>query len=271
MLSQKSKRSALYLSASIFIHIALVAIFALAPSRPNTLTKTEPVPIVNSYLIIAKPKVQPPAPQRQQPESAEPKPEPEQIVKQDKVEPQAQDIDKPEPPRTSPITETKTEASVESQQPEQPVVTTQPSALPKESGELIAGKNDNSKPSFNPYASAQHYLNKLEQEQIQSLSKQSLSSFNSTSPLGKNNGRKTAEQFNRENSEAFAAKGSGVKVIANLNHNETLVSINGSCMKVSLNERGEQVWTGSNGCGNQDPFNGQLKKSLNKYLKKVRP
>lgn len=136
----------------------------------------------------------------------------------------------------------------------------------------ISSKADKSSTAakFNPYSSASSYLQQQDQQQRLQLSQQSLQQLRVVKPLSQSGDNNRAEKLNQRYSERFAAKGSGVKVVAKLSHNETLVKVAGNCMKITIDNMGEQKWQGSTACRNDDAFDGQLQKSLAKYVKKRR-
>lgn len=121
---------------------------------------------------------------------------------------------------------------------------------------------------FSAAAAAQNYLNQLQNREIDTLSSQSLSEFRQPKPLNEGFSQSSRKEVIDRMSAKFAAPNSGVKVVAETSHNEKLLSVHGNCFSVKRDENGDEKWLPSTACGYQDPFNGQLQKSLNKYIKK---
>ena len=120
-----------------------------------------------------------------------------------------------------------------------------------------------------PYASARNYLDQLNQQQIGELSKQGFSDLTRAKPLNPSKGPRTTQQIIDERSEAFAGKGSGIKVVGQFANGDQMIRLHGNCVRITDDPvTGGQSWQASNACGKRDEFNGQLQKSLNKYLKK---
>lgn len=253
-----NKKLLTYVFVSIAVHglvFWLIIEFAprFKPAKPQ-----QQKPIIKSYLLVTKPK-------------PETQPEPEQLQVQQTSEPvieerATQELSAREETESVSSTETNLTESVDSS--EQQAKQSKQEAIMQEQVVQTVEQVKNSKTRApSPYAAAQNYLNSLEQDKITGLSQQSITELRQAKPLTNSFGRKSAEQYNQARSDSFAAKGSGIKVVAELSHGTTLVRLGKSCMMVKM-EKGEQVWMGSNACGAYDPFKGQLKKSLNKYLNK---
>lgn len=240
-----------YVFASVLIH-ALIVWLAIKYSPNFNIRDEEPKkPVLKSYLVFEK---------------KQPEPKKQSLPE---LEPEQQAIDAEQIAETEPLTEPEQLSEVEAKQDitEPELVSSAPEVIQESSIPELPSPTTTQNRARSPYAAAQNYLNSLEQGEVSNLSQQSLTEFRKPKPLTQTFGQKSAEQYSQERSEAFAAKGSGVKVVAELGHGSTLVRVHGNCMMVKM-EKGEQVWTGSNACGPYDPFKGQLQKSLNKYLKR---
>jgi len=247
-----------YIIASLFIHLAIVLlVIQLQPIPKLPEPKNE---IIKSYLAVAKPKSEPLKETEQLEETGQQleQSESEQEIVEEVVSQQEPEAVVKEPVNSEPELVTQpTEQTPQQQNEETAIETQQTQNLDKAPSRVRS-----------PYAAAQQYLQQMDTDQIKSLSRDALTSFRTPQPLNPEKGPKTTNQMIKERSEAFAPKGSGVLVLAESSHNDRLILLHGNCFRVTENERGEQQWQGSNGCGNYDKFNGQLKKSLDKYLKK---
>lgn len=253
-----NKKFLTYIFVSIVVHgLVLWLIIEFAPKFKSAKPQQQK-PIIKSYLLVTKPK----------PET-QPEPEPLQVQQASEhvieepatQEPSAREETESISPTEATLAESNDSSEQQAEQSKQETIAQEQivqTANPVKSSKTRA-------PS--PYAAAQSYLNSLEQDKITGLSQQSISELRQPKPLTNSFGRKSAEQYNQARSDSFAAKGSGVKVVAELSHGTTLVRLGKSCMMVKM-EKGEQIWMGSNACGAYDPFKGQLQKSLNKYLNK---
>ena len=210
--------------------------------------------VLKSYLVIAKPKP-PKAPVTElkssdiEPDSIPIKTEPEQIKSVTKdTKPKTEKVNE----TVSTVVEPKTVDKIEQIEP--PVTTIVPSTT-------IQKKS--------PYASARNYLEQFQQQQVSELSKQGFNQLTEVKPINPSRGPKTTEQIINERSNAFAGRGSGIKVVGEFANSDKLIRLHGNCVRITDDPiTGGQSWQASNACGQHDEFNGQLQKSLNKYLKK---
>lgn len=252
----KLKPIAPFLLLSLVLHIILAWYFY----NKKLPAKTKPVQskAVKSYLVVA-PIEQTETTQLPEPEPIKPEVKKELIepvVKAEKNEisaiskqPQTQNelpIDQPVKDLTK-HQETKPQALATEQSTESPTTSTK---------------------RFSAAAAAQSYLSQLQNNEINKLSSQSLTDFRQVKPLNDGFSQSSKQEVIDRLSAKYAAPNSGVKVVAETSHNEKLLSVHGNCFSVKRDENGDEKWLPSTACGYQDPFNGQLQKSLNKYIKK---
>lgn len=241
-----------YLIYSIIVHILIIALVVMVKKKDVKIkAKAE---VLKSYLIVAPAKkkaTKPPQPIEQE--------QPAPATESNELNEPKQKL-KPEQP---------TQHVIEQNQPQ---IASAPSAKPQQkqpesiTSSEVKVKNNAAK---SPYASAQNYLDRLNQQQIGELSKQGFSALTSTKPLNPNKAPKTTQQIIDERSEAFAGKGSGIKVVGQFANGDEMIRLHGNCVRITDDPiTGGQSWQASNACGKRDEFNGQLQKSLNKYLKK---
>lgn len=237
-----------YLIYSIIVHIIIIALVVQVKKKDiKTKPKTQ---VLKSYLVVApvkKKATQPPSPIKQ-----------EQVTSSES---------------TAPEQESQSEQSVQlDTEPDKPQIVSSPPAQPSierkdtQSSATVVAKPNSVK---SPYASARNYLDQFNQQQIGELSKQGFSDLTRAKPLNPNKGPRTTQQIIDERSEAFAGRGSGIKVVGQFANGDQMIRLHGNCVRITDDPvTGGQSWQASNACGKRDEFNGQLQKSLNKYLKK---
>lgn len=271
----------------MLIHLAII-IFLANQGSHKLKSKPYPAPIIKSYLLIKTTPKAPPLPDAEPeivPEALpETEPEPELTPSEENTVPKEAFPLKPELQANDSVDSTelitadnevntalKPEA-IETAEPEQAIPDETPPIQDLESHTQAEQNNTDTTPTSNiltsPFGAAQNYFDQLNSNELNKLSKQALSDFNQPKALTKKKGTKDRAQMIKELTNEFAGPKSNIKVVAKNGHDETLLLLNGSCFQVKRNERNEQVWSSSNACGNYDPFNGQLQRSLNKYLKK---
>lgn len=252
----KLKSIAPFLFLSLVLHLVVAWYFynKKLPAR----VKEKQTKAIKSYLVIAPTK---------QPEPEKPKLE--EPVKADAIE------RKPEPSSITEVIDVsetqankKTPKEQTNKQPTEKLVKQPEPKLQEPVTELSNPTPTPKTQRFSAAAAAQSYLNQLQNSEIDKLSSQSLSGFRQPKPVNEGFSQSSKKEVIDRMSAKFAAPNSGVKVVAETSHNEKLLSVHGNCFSVKRDENGDEKWLPSNACGYQDPFNGQLQKSLNKYVKK---
>ena len=245
-----------FILLSLLLHI--LAAWYLFNDRPLVNTPSEKVTPIKSYLIVSKPIPKKPASR----DITAPKLNDEVERKTDtKLEPAPESLE---------IEKAKTPLEPRLTQPEQ--TSSNPNIEPPEtanSNRSIVQTNEQPvTKQFSAASAAQSYFNQMQNEEINKLSQQSLAEFRQAKPLNEGFSQSSKQEVIDKLSAKYAAPNSGVKVIAETSHNEKLLSVKGNCFAVKRDENGDEQWLPSSACGYQDPFNGQLQKSLNKYIKK---
>jgi hypothetical protein len=118
------------------------------------------------------------------------------------------------------------------------------------------------------------YIQGLHQVEVERLSEGALREYKEPKSLTNKSAEPNRNKELREASSTFAPKEANIIVLSEFGPNEKTILMDGKCIKMTTTElddqfwKGPKLWTSSNGCGKYDKFNGQLQKSLDKYLKK---
>lgn len=123
---------------------------------------------------------------------------------------------------------------------------------------------------------ASSYIQNLHQIEVERLSENALRQYKEPEAIGKQPSEPNINKELRQSSASYAPKEANIIVLSEFGPNEKTILMDGKCLKVTTTElddpfwKGPKLWTSGNGCGKFDKFNGQLQKSLDKYLKKER-
>ena len=119
-----------------------------------------------------------------------------------------------------------------------------------------------------------NYIQNLHQVEVERLSEGALRQYKEPKAIGDPASEPNINKELRQSSTSYAPKEANIIVLSEFGPNEKTILMDGKCLKVTTTElddpfwKGPKLWTSSNGCGKYDKFNGQLQKSLDKYLKK---
>ena len=136
---------------------------------------------------------------------------------------------------------------------------------------LDTDKNDSQSSSLKGVSS---YIQNLHQVEVERLSEGALRQYKEPKAIGDQSSEPNINKELRQSSASYAPKEANIIVLSEFGPNEKTILMDGKCLKVTTTElddpfwKGPKLWTSSNGCGKYDKFNGQLQKSLDKYLKK---
>ncbi|MDP5031292.1 MAG: hypothetical protein NWQ54_18350 [Paraglaciecola sp.] len=118
------------------------------------------------------------------------------------------------------------------------------------------------------------YIQNLHSDEVGRISESSLNQFRKPKPLIDKSTPPSTNQRLQALSSSFAPKGSDIIVLSVFGPDETTIMLGDSCFTITQTAlddkiwKGSSVWTKSNSCGKYDKFDGQLQRSLNKYLQK---
>ncbi|OFI33461.1 hypothetical protein BFC17_04165 [Alteromonas lipolytica] len=119
-----------------------------------------------------------------------------------------------------------------------------------------------------------HFITELNSKKLNELSQRSAHAYRQPEQLIDKSKKQSKDARLEVQSADFAPPGSGIIVLSEFGPNETTIMVEDSCMTVTKTDlldpinRGVSVWRlGGAGCQKYDKFNGQLQKSLDKYLK----
>jgi hypothetical protein len=118
------------------------------------------------------------------------------------------------------------------------------------------------------------YIQNLHSKELGTISESSLNEFRKPKPLIDKSIPLSTNQRLKALSSPFAPKGSDIIVISEFGPNEKTIMLGDSCFTITQTAlddkvwKGASLWAGSNSCGKYDKYDGQLQRSLNKYLQK---
>ena len=118
------------------------------------------------------------------------------------------------------------------------------------------------------------YFQNLDSQELDKLSNNSLDELRKPKPLIDKSIPLSTNQRLKALSSSFASKDSNIIVLSEFGPDETTIMLGDSCFTITQTAlddkvwKGSSRWTGSNSCGKYDKYDGQLQKSLNKYLQK---
>jgi hypothetical protein len=118
------------------------------------------------------------------------------------------------------------------------------------------------------------FIQNLHLKELGRITKSSLNEFTKPKPLIDKTIPVSTNQRLKALSSSFAPKGSDIIVLSEFGPDETTIMLGDSCFTITQTALDDKVWKGSslwaksNSCGKYDKYDGQLKRSLNKYLKK---
>lgn len=119
-----------------------------------------------------------------------------------------------------------------------------------------------------------NFITALNSKKLNELSQQSAQAYRQPEQLIDKSKIQSKNAQLKAQSADFAPPGSGIIVLSEFGPNETTIMVDDSCMTVTKTDlldpvdRGVSIWRlGGAGCKKYDKFNGQLQKSLDKYLK----
>jgi hypothetical protein len=118
------------------------------------------------------------------------------------------------------------------------------------------------------------YIQNLHSKELGTISESSLNEFRKPKPLIDKSTPLSTNQRLKALSSSFAPADSGIIVISEFGPDEKVIMLGDSCFTITqtaLNDKiwkGASLWAGSNSCGKYDKYDGQLQRSLNKYLQK---
>ncbi|MGQ8364281.1 cell envelope integrity protein TolA [Glaciecola sp. 1036] len=119
------------------------------------------------------------------------------------------------------------------------------------------------------------FITDLNSKKLNELSQHSAQAYRQPKPLIDKSKEHSINAQLKAQSADFAPPGSNIIVLSEFEPNETTIMVEDSCMTVTETDlldpvtRGATLWRfGGAGCQKYDKFNGQLQKSLDKYLKK---
>lgn len=144
------------------------------------------------------------------------------------------------------------------------------------SGEKKAAPPDTtaSLPSHKLQTVVAQYFQNLDSKELDKLSENSLDEFRKPKPLIDKSAPLSTNQRLKALSSSFASKDSDIIVLSEFGPDETTIMLGDYCFTITQTALDDKVWkgasrwTGSNSCGKYDKYDGQLQKSLNKYLQK---
>ncbi|MEP1446777.1 MAG: hypothetical protein ABJK37_11760 [Paraglaciecola sp.] len=128
-------------------------------------------------------------------------------------------------------------------------------------------------PSDNIRIGESSYIKNLNEKEFNKLSGSALREFKKPKPLLSRTGPLSTNQKLKQLSTSFAPVGSDIVVLSEFGPDETTILLGDSCFTITQTAlddkiyKGASRWSRSNGCGKYDKFDGQLQKSLDKYLK----
>jgi hypothetical protein len=129
-------------------------------------------------------------------------------------------------------------------------------------------------PSLKLQTVVSQYFQNLDSKELDKLSENSLDEFRKPKPLIDKSIPLSTNQRLKALSSSFASKNSDIIVLSEFGLDETTIMLGDSCFTITQTAlddkvwKGSSRWTGSNSCGKYDKYDGQLQKSLNKYLQK---
>ena len=239
-----------FLMISFFLHAALLVLIAngrLSLEKPNL----EESPL-NSYIIF-KARMLPGL-----------KPESKSVVSEDEIDKVAI-IEQPVPKLDS-IAENKTQTT-----------DSENTVTPTEITGVKKAENFPDSMAVEPTLDLQRkttlFFENANEHAVEKLAGRSLNNYRQPKPIIDASKLSTIEQIQKDLNESFAPPGTDITVISQA-ADETLILNSGRCFRVvetALDDtiyRGASVWNLAQGCGIVDKFDGQLKISLDKYLKK---
>jgi hypothetical protein len=124
-------------------------------------------------------------------------------------------------------------------------------------------------PSHKLQTVVSQYFQNIDSKELDKLSENSLDEFRKPKPLIDKSIPLSTNQRLKALSSSFASKDSDI-----IGPDETTIMLGDSCFTITQTAlddkvwKGSSRWTGSNSCGKYDKYDGQLQKSLNKYLQK---
>jgi hypothetical protein len=154
-------------------------------------------------------------------------------------------------------------------------------SLPAETpANSLIGENNNapaaalaSKSSQKIQSRVSQYFQNLQANELKQLAKNASEEFNKPKPIGRSTPSSTNQRL-KALSATFAATGSNIIVMSTFGADETNIILGDACFTITQTAlddkvtRGASVWKRSSRCGAYDKFDGQLQKSLDKYLQK---
>lgn len=118
------------------------------------------------------------------------------------------------------------------------------------------------------------YMQNLHSKELGSISETSLNQFRKPKPLIDKSNPLSTNQRLKALSASYAPKGTDIIVLSDFGPDETTIMLGDSCFTITQTAlddkvwKGSSVWTKSNSCAKYDKYDGQLKRSLNKFLQK---
>lgn len=240
---------------SVFIHMAIITlIIAIASPHPK---KVEQRASIQSYLYT-KPLVLKPSDSEPSLITPENTITPLSVEEPNEIE-QATPVQNQPLPVTRPIDDID-EHAIQNYQTEQPSLQNNASASLNKTPTILSN--------------SAKYIAELNSKKLNVLSQQAVQEYYQPKPLIDNSRKLSTNERLKAQSADFAPPGSGIIVLSESGPNEKTIVVDGSCMTVTETDlldpisRGASVWLlGGAGCQKYDKFNGQLQKSLDKYLK----
>lgn len=117
-------------------------------------------------------------------------------------------------------------------------------------------------------------IKQLHEQEVSALAKESLQVFSTPQAIKTKKRKSQKADLNNPYEKTFAPQGADIEVISTFGPNEMTLMMKGTCVTVEQTDlldkvyRGALILKGTGNCGKQDKFNGQLQKSLDKFLKK---
>lgn len=118
------------------------------------------------------------------------------------------------------------------------------------------------------------YIQNLHSKELERIAESSINEFRKPKPLIDKSIPLSTNQRLKALSSSFAPKGSDIIVLSEFGPNEKTIMLGDSCFTITQTALDDKVWKGaslwarSHSCGKYDKYDGQLQRSLNKYLQK---